>query len=486
MKKILLTLTFLFAAHVALLAQTFRSETIFCQGQENSVDTRRVVWKCNNTVRMRRMPATTTRSTDELAVRWIDRIENLPDHLREFYGVYGEKVHAALDGELNYLVDPQLAENIEDLGLYYVPMKVFCNTLSFSFPRDASSDIIYEAAYSAVEPFIRQNWETTDHFMMFTCFGLTYDYPEAFWLNSYFRWGYVWTYRFSYNPSTGQGMVTYEQTVYFTLKSDDFDHRRNEFCDLVSMTNSIQEFNDRVDSILKNSPQGSRYDKVQYFNHWLTHHNSYNTLYGKTDDLPTIMFSPLSALRESTGEEGPVCEGYSRAFKILCDRSNIPCVLAVGFAKGSVNGRGESHMWNEVQMENQNWYAVDVTWNDPITSNSVKVSGRENENWLLLGSEDIVAPGLTFAKSHPISITWDIDSEDLALWQFDIHSFITDHKYDPLTGITSPTSETLSSPYHVFSLSGQYIGTFRSWSDVVRSASHQMVIVNGRKIRFNP
>ncbi len=44
---------------------------------------------------------------------------------------------------------------------------------------------------------------------------------------------------------------------------------------------------------------------------------------------------------------------------MLCDAYAIPCVLVSG-----TSNRNEAHMWNFVQMENGNWYAVDVAWDD--------------------------------------------------------------------------------------------------------------------------
>ena len=60
-------------------------------------------------------------------------------------------------------------------------------------------------------------------------------------------------------------------------------------------------------------------------------------------------------------EPGVVCEGYSEAFKLMCDRLNIPCICVFG----NLNEEGTTgHMWNYVKMEDDNWYAVDVTWDD--------------------------------------------------------------------------------------------------------------------------
>ena len=58
---------------------------------------------------------------------------------------------------------------------------------------------------------------------------------------------------------------------------------------------------------------------------------------------------------------GVVCEGYARAYKVLCDQFGIPCVLI----RGTVlqGGTRIGHMWNGVQIDGK-WYLTDVTWDD--------------------------------------------------------------------------------------------------------------------------
>lgn len=79
--------------------------------------------------------------------------------------------------------------------------------------------------------------------------------------------------------------------------------------------------------------------------------------------------------------DDPVCEGYARAFKLVCDKLKIPCVL--------VSGAG--HMWNYVQVDiNGNgtakWYLLDATWDDPTggANEGSDKSGNENWNYFLL------------------------------------------------------------------------------------------------------
>ena len=60
-------------------------------------------------------------------------------------------------------------------------------------------------------------------------------------------------------------------------------------------------------------------------------------------------------------EPGAVCEGYAKGFKLICDKLGIPTVCVFGNFDDEANA---AHMWNYVQMDDGNWYAVDVTWDD--------------------------------------------------------------------------------------------------------------------------
>ena len=55
------------------------------------------------------------------------------------------------------------------------------------------------------------------------------------------------------------------------------------------------------------------------------------------------------------------CSGYADAFCMVCQLAEIECVVVWGTAK---NGAGEGeHAWNKVKISN-NWYNVDVCWDD--------------------------------------------------------------------------------------------------------------------------
>ncbi len=59
-----------------------------------------------------------------------------------------------------------------------------------------------------------------------------------------------------------------------------------------------------------------------------------------------------------------VCEGYSKALMMLCDRMDIPCLPVVGQGVNE-DGTSQGHIWNKVMLDGE-WYACDVTWDDPV------------------------------------------------------------------------------------------------------------------------
>jgi hypothetical protein len=80
-----------------------------------------------------------------------------------------------------------------------------------------------------------------------------------------------------------------------------------------------------------------------------------------------------------------VCDGYSKAFKVLCDALGLRNSCAI------VSGKTTSgnHEWNYVKI-NKKWYLVDVTWNDISATNK----------YLLIGSKNLGANGISIQKER--------------------------------------------------------------------------------------
>lgn len=103
-----------------------------------------------------------------------------------------------------------------------------------------------------------------------------------------------------------------------------------------------------------------------------------------------------SALIAGDGYE-PVCDGYAKAFQMVCDELGIPCVLV----------SSQTHMWNNVQMDDGEWYNLDLTWDD----SGVEIS----YSYFLVGSQTVVE-GEPFAQQadhqekNPFQQTSDLNA----------------------------------------------------------------------------
>lgn len=62
-----------------------------------------------------------------------------------------------------------------------------------------------------------------------------------------------------------------------------------------------------------------------------------------------------------------ICVGYATTFKLFMDLLEIENVIVSGWAAS----RDDLHAWNLVKLDDGNWYAVDVSWDDPNVEESV-------------------------------------------------------------------------------------------------------------------
>lgn len=104
--------------------------------------------------------------------------------------------------------------------------------------------------------------------------------------------------------------------------------------------------------------QPDRYSKVKAAHDIICARSSYNYPVAENPSLSNTMAGKLahSAYSALIGGDQyePVCDGYSKALKLVCDQLDIPCVLVIS----------ETHMWNNIKMDDGLWYNVDATWDD--------------------------------------------------------------------------------------------------------------------------
>ena len=64
-------------------------------------------------------------------------------------------------------------------------------------------------------------------------------------------------------------------------------------------------------------------------------------------------------------------------------------ILVTGTATNS-SGATEDHMWNYVKLDGE-WYAVDVTWDDPVIVGGGKITDSIKYRYFLVGSKEFYA-----------------------------------------------------------------------------------------------
>ena len=117
-----------------------------------------------------------------------------------------------------------------------------------------------------------------------------------------------------------------------------------------------QELQAVVDTIISECPTMDEYAIEQYLHDQVAGRCTYDTIAAETNSaVVPDAYTAYGALVKGKA----VCEGYAKALQLLLDRQSIPVTLVTGVARES----GESHMWNMVTINGEN-YHVDPTWND--------------------------------------------------------------------------------------------------------------------------
>lgn len=168
--------------------------------------------------------------------------------------------------------------------------------------------------------------------------ALIEDHPELFWLG-----GYSASPVDAYAYPSDSGYDIEIQSIRCKIQ-----YKTTVYADKAAVTDYYNRMMSAFDAF---EVKGyTRYEKVKSIHDAIAKQVSYDSTFTNgTAHQPTSVFlEPFL----------PVCEGYAEAFKMLCDREGIPCVIVVG-----KSGDG-GHAWNYVKMEDGKWYAVDLTWDD--------------------------------------------------------------------------------------------------------------------------
>lgn len=194
--------------------------------------------------------------------------------------------------------------------------------------------------------------------------AFNYDNPEIFYLNANKMYLNIETTTSARGKKYNVYINNGNQSNYFT----------DEFTSKEEVEEAIQKIEQTKNEIVANKT-GNTYQDIKMVHDYLVDNLEYDTSIEK----PHI-YTIYGALINHVC----VCEGYARAFKYIMDELNIPCVIIMGEGTNS-QGETENHAWNYVKV-NEKWYAIDVTWDDPVIYGGGRASSESRYRYFLKGS----------------------------------------------------------------------------------------------------
>ena len=208
-------------------------------------------------------------------------------------------------------------------------------------------------------------------------------------------------YKF-YKPRNFNLLKSDNNNYVYINNGNENNYLIDEFTSQEQVENAISQIEEAKNQILSNR-SGDTYNDIKMVHDYLVDNIQYDTTISQqnikmvhdylVDNIQydtTIsqqnIYNIYGALINGTA----VCEGYARSFKYLMDELGIPCTLVIGEGTNS-QGQTENHAWNYVQI-NGNWYAIDCTWDDPVSTTGY-VSQNSKYRYFLKGSNE-------FSKDH--------------------------------------------------------------------------------------
>lgn len=198
------------------------------------------------------------------------------------------------------------------------------------------------------------------------------DYPEVFWFD-YGKCTFTQVFSYSYDDDGNIQWFIKKLKISFN-KDEAFELEAMELCEIVYA--KAYEIIDSVDS-------KSLYGRLKEYHDYLCS----NITYILDSTYPRNIYGGLI---DGQG----VCESYAESFKFLCDLSGLTCISVMG--KAGIPEPDEYHLWNYVMMDDGNWYAVDVTWDDQPNLNPSIIYDH-----FLCGSSNVGSVSkVSFESSH--------------------------------------------------------------------------------------
>lgn len=305
------------------------------------------------------------------------QIENVYENLFDKSSTYSNKLYVANTGENNSNTNQEkvmlsnsiyeMSNNYQDEA-YNEGKRYYYNQLN-STGKSMYDTIINNIdklidGYAKIEFSINSS-DAGDYFQE-VWDAVSLDRPDLFWVETQ-KISLVTTttsflgktkYKYSLEPKDGENYYV----NYFNTSSD-----------VKASKLTIEKI---TDDIIQRA-NGSTYDKIKIVHDELVNRIEYNQ---ESNVNNSNIYGALI-------QNKCVCEGYAEAFKYILDRLDIPCVTVYGTGIDK-DGSSEAHAWNYVKMDNDAWYAVDSTWDDPIIIGNGRITDKIRYRYFLKGSDN--------------------------------------------------------------------------------------------------
>ncbi|MBQ3415739.1 MAG: hypothetical protein IJH39_10490 [Clostridia bacterium] len=213
----------------------------------------------------------------------------------------------------------------------------------------------------------------------------TYDNPDIFYINPQKMYLNIETItkgkKIKYNVYINSGV----EENYFN----------KEFKSEEQINETIKKLENVRQAVMANRKE-SDYDNVKMVHDYLVETIEYDSSVSKEN-----IYNIYGALINKEC----VCEGYAKGFKYLMDGLNIPCTIVIGKAENSSENT-ESHAWNYVKIDEE-WYAIDVTWDDPVVVGIGSLDRSRKYKYFLLGENEIMKDHMPSGKFTENGKTFD-------------------------------------------------------------------------------
>ncbi|MBQ7882275.1 MAG: hypothetical protein IJ312_06150 [Treponema sp.] len=246
------------------------------------------------------------------------------------------------------MIYDELEKNKENMksGTYKID---FGDSFSELLKRENGEDLLKDYYQSAIETYL-------------------YDNPEVFYLEPTKMYINIRTIKKVFT-------TTYEVYIDSGKEANYLSEECNTKQQVLAYENRIEE---EANKILSQIEKGTEYQKILMIHDYLVNNVSFEESLSKNN-----IYNMYGALVNKEA----VCEGYAKAFKYLMDKIEVECVVVIGMATNS-KGETQNHAWNYMNLDNK-WYAIDVTWDDPIVIGHGYVGNDIKYRYFLKGSTTI-------------------------------------------------------------------------------------------------